>query len=699
METARIESPRFRTDLVAQPIDEEGQRFVDVTDPDSGATFRFYDVEYSIACAMDGRRDIDGLIEYALIELGLEASPTELSTVVATLADLGYLATGEAAAAAPPLSDDMLDLGAAGGTPGEGGVPGLADLPAEPMELGEPGKSPMAGPRPEAPRAPALELGHAGVVDGPDAPEIEMVVEPDEPVRTGGEMSFAGLLDADEAPTAVRDASRSQVDADEVPTMVRGDVAGGAAPADAHGLAGAAEPVDDFGDLEGLTPPPAEVPEPSLRPVTDASADDDGPTNLPPPQVHEFDDEDVSVDLSQHLSIDTEDVKEAVRASQVMAAVEVPPELLAEMEESEAAATKAVATAATKDAPVAAIGKTPRVKGKEPEPTQLPDKQPEIKAAAASEAAEKAAAEAAPSSGGVSPVLWVLLIIAILGGAAAYYFLVYKKDTTGSKRQPGARVVKPNKPTPPPVPVKPTTKLALTAATSAVVNMPADSVVAWIAEADSDVEKGALVAKLRDFARYEGKLKNFQDRELYYQGKQDKAQARLEQAQASGNAANTNRFEAEVAKFKAKVEEKQRGVKSTIEAMKAATLTAPAAGTVEQIARVKSWVKAGDPVVKISTLPILHGVFTVAKNKSAEFVVGGRVEVGSKIAPDKMATCDVVEVDGVEVKVECPTGGALTRDLEVVLLKLVADEPEHDPDGEPEIDPEPEIEVDPADDQ
>ena len=60
MQTA-TDRPRFRDDLVAQPLEEEGIRWVDVTDPNSGSTFRFYDVEYSIACAMDGARDIEGL--------------------------------------------------------------------------------------------------------------------------------------------------------------------------------------------------------------------------------------------------------------------------------------------------------------------------------------------------------------------------------------------------------------------------------------------------------------------------------------------------------------------------------------------------------------------------------------------------------------------------------------------------------------
>src|SRR5262249_40884299 len=83
--------PRFRADLVAQPIEEEGVRYVDVTDPASGQTFRFYDVEYSIACAMDGDRDVQNLIDWTLTELGIEASHEELVSVINTLADLGYL--------------------------------------------------------------------------------------------------------------------------------------------------------------------------------------------------------------------------------------------------------------------------------------------------------------------------------------------------------------------------------------------------------------------------------------------------------------------------------------------------------------------------------------------------------------------------------------------------------------------------------
>src|SRR5215207_7008338 len=86
-----MDRPRFRNDLVAQPLEEEGVRYVDVTDPNSGSTFRFYDVEYSIACAMDGARDVDNLAEWTRAELGIEASHDELQSVINTLAELGYL--------------------------------------------------------------------------------------------------------------------------------------------------------------------------------------------------------------------------------------------------------------------------------------------------------------------------------------------------------------------------------------------------------------------------------------------------------------------------------------------------------------------------------------------------------------------------------------------------------------------------------
>ena len=65
MQLSSVPRPRFRTDLVAECIEAEGQRFIDVIDPDTGDAFRFYEVEYSLACAMDGERDVQGLAAWA----------------------------------------------------------------------------------------------------------------------------------------------------------------------------------------------------------------------------------------------------------------------------------------------------------------------------------------------------------------------------------------------------------------------------------------------------------------------------------------------------------------------------------------------------------------------------------------------------------------------------------------------------------
>src|SRR6188508_2405255 len=90
-----MDRPSFRNDLVARPLDDGGQRFIELTDPDSGHSFRFYEIEYAIACAMDGERDVDELADWAKYELGVDPSRDEIQTVIGTLGDLGYLDTGE----------------------------------------------------------------------------------------------------------------------------------------------------------------------------------------------------------------------------------------------------------------------------------------------------------------------------------------------------------------------------------------------------------------------------------------------------------------------------------------------------------------------------------------------------------------------------------------------------------------------------
>src|SRR5688572_17145506 len=154
-------NPSFRTDLVAQPVSDAGQRFVDVTDPDSGKTYRFYEVEYSLACAMDGRRNVDELADWALDELGLQASREELESVIDTLSDLGYL-EGQAAAAGAnvPVFADEVELGASGGSTMS--AEAQVAVAADELELGTAGKGTVPRDRPVMPAPEPVELGAGG---------------------------------------------------------------------------------------------------------------------------------------------------------------------------------------------------------------------------------------------------------------------------------------------------------------------------------------------------------------------------------------------------------------------------------------------------------------------------------------------------------------------------------------------------------
>ena len=48
-------SPRFRQDLEASATEAEGVACVDVRDPGTGTSFRFYDFEYQLALQFNGQ--------------------------------------------------------------------------------------------------------------------------------------------------------------------------------------------------------------------------------------------------------------------------------------------------------------------------------------------------------------------------------------------------------------------------------------------------------------------------------------------------------------------------------------------------------------------------------------------------------------------------------------------------------------------
>ncbi len=616
METQTTTIPRFRTDLVTQPIEAEGQRFVDVTDPDSGTTFRFYEVEYAIACAMNGTRDLSGLASWALEELGLETSSAELATVINTLGELGYLE-------AETGSGDMT-LGAPGGKPAV--EPVAAAIEAGDFDLGAPGKSPIARVRP-TPMAPDdIALGAPGAASASAGA-----------AASSSEESFEGLLD-EEPPTSVRPAPPrpTAVSMDDEPTRRR-------------------EVIDemDFGDLEGITPPPAEVPSPKLRPITSAPlSDDDGPTNLPPPapgleEVAELAGPDVSVDLSEHLSIDADDVKEAVRQSQVMQAVDVPEELLAELGH-DTATPEPEAEKADSSAPVV-----------------LPDERAQVSrpvAAAVSEPDEEPAPVAA--KGGSGTLLFLIFLLIVVGAAAAYYFLVYKKklenqSSTAGTTQPTPAPVKPAPPPPPPAP-KATLEAA--AADQADVVMPKAGAVSWMADDGAQVAKGDPVAKLKGIERFERKLDEYVSRQEHYQHKLDKANEEMTAATTPAAKASAQRHIDEATR---KVEQKKQGqVDMTAEIAKL-TLVAPTAGTVKQVASAGGWMKAGSPVVQIAGPAEVQATFALPAGRTV--APGDTVKVSSESPGAQGVDCQVASVEGRNATVRCPASDALTAGSQVIL--------------------------------
>jgi hypothetical protein len=158
--SSSTERPLFRYDLQTTAIQESGKRYVDVSDPTGGASFRFYEVEYAVACGMDGQRDVAGIVRWAMLELELQTTPAEVSAIVAKLAELNYIETGDGVAVAKEPAAAADDSG---------------------FELGSSGKAPREVPRPVAAAAGAdLELGVAGrsdTVADPKKPSIDSEFE------------------------------------------------------------------------------------------------------------------------------------------------------------------------------------------------------------------------------------------------------------------------------------------------------------------------------------------------------------------------------------------------------------------------------------------------------------------------------------------------------------------------------------------
>ncbi|MEM9488122.1 MAG: hypothetical protein AAGC55_03200 [Myxococcota bacterium] len=578
MDTATTR-PRFRTDLVAQPIDESGQRFVDVTDPESGTTFRFYEVEYSIACAMDGQRDLPGLAQWAVDELGIapKPTPTELQRVISTLSDLGYLSDGSAR---------TTDFGL--------GHAGVAEAPPDPnlptgvdVELGLAGVDPSSESIP-IPKAPDIGLGNAG---GQGSPGAEVV----------------SLLDdvEDLEPTTIKKREDEETSAVDLP------------------------------------PPP--VPGDQVEPVASLTlsgrpnSDDDGPTNLPRASTSEFTDEEVSVDLTDHLKLGPDAVKEAVRQSKLIQAAEAD-------EIRQRASTPPPTPAATPPTPA------------QPTPTELPDK-PAAVAKPVEPPEQELVIDRKPVKEQSSSVglLLVLLVVILLGVAAAEYFLniIGLREMLGLDEQSEVQPppAKPPKPAKKPEPKPPTAQLAAVAIPAQEVTAAVKGSVDSILAAGTEVQADDIVVKLRGYERIEKKMKSTDARRVFYE-------ERLKKAQASNNAS-------EIAKAEAKVEEKQESYDSLAEELEALLIKAPTAGVIKTELADRASVESGQVLFSVELPDKLGATFTMPEGKS--YKADDEVKLAATSDNGKQLSCKVTASEGQSVTVECPPDSDFATDTEVVL--------------------------------
>jgi len=569
METATASRPRFRTDLVAEPIDEEGQRFIDVIDPDTGSAFRFYEVEYSLACAMDGERDVAGLASWAEEELGITPTSSELGSVIATLGDLGYLETG----AAQPAATEV----AVG--------PGVV-VPSTP-------------PRPTA---HDVELGSAGF-DGGDPEPVTRV--------------------------------------DDIPLGVAG--------------AGAAQTAAARARQVDLGPAGASMrPEPSKTPVGG-----------------------IEVDLSADLSVGADDVKEAVRASKVMKAAEIPPDLAAVLDSHEEPAplppkmpvfepppprpaAPPVVQAPVPPPPVARPVEPPRpVKG----PTRPP-----VELGAIPPTAKHAAPPLDTGAQRTSPVLLVLLVLVILGaGGFAFwkYYWVPRHKPAGTAPVPthaggtgaGSAAVPPP---PPPPPL--TAALAMSTPASIDVQSPLAGAIASIAADGAAVNQGDEIARIAGADKALGLVKDAQRTAASIQAQIDKLTAKRD---AATGAAQT-KLDEQVQERQASLAKKQEEQAALEAELGKYVIRAPATGALTiSTARGKK-VAANDVVATLQPVGAPTATFELRAGQA--FTPEQDVTLKLDGTGEATLDCKVTEVSGQKLVVQCASEGAPPDGTKVILV-------------------------------
>jgi hypothetical protein len=603
------ERPVFRQDLVAEAIEEQGAKYIDVMDPDSGNVFRFYEVEYSLACAMDGKRDVAGIVKWAQEELGLTPSPKEVQSVIATLADLRFIETG-----ATMLSDVPEAKASAKSSTSFDDYGEATTVGASPMDE-ELARGIVVGTAARGAAAMDVELGHAGTSGA----------------KAGGR---------DEA-------------------MPKADFDLGASGAAAASAKPPRAPVDDI----ALGASGAREPAKPAAAKTPAAGGD------------------LSMDLSDHLAVKPSDVKEAVRASKVMTAVEVPKELQDELDRpaakpAEKAAEKAVAKAAEKPAEKAVAKPAEKVADKAvAKAAEKPAEKAVAKPAekAADKAAKKPAVELPKQAPGkqpvappapqqrVNPALVILLILAAVGAGAYFFwkFVLAKPDAAETSRQ---KTAPPRKPGPPPPPVEAMAKIALETPPAQDVKSPVGA-LETVEAPDKDVKGGDVLATLVGAKALSTEIANLQKDVDKGAPALEAAQKELADAQQKeNNQAGVTAAQAKVDRVKKPLDDKKATIAKKQADLDKLTIKAQTDGKLGLLPTAKVGQKVGaDEVIAKITRPTVP-VATFKIPPTTKIGADGNISI---TAGDKTIVCTVSDAQTESIKVTCPADAGLAAGADV----------------------------------
>lgn len=670
--------PRLREDLLAEAIEEQGARFVDLIDPDTGSSFRFYDVEYSLACAMDGERDVPGLVKWAQEELGLAPSPAELQTVISTLGELGYLAGPQAAAritpvgmpaAEPAASELAVDLGRF-----QAPVVDAAPVAAAPVELGAAGPSVSLEP---APAPVELALGPSG------AAADELPTPDPSRVPTRPSVPRASRPKLEPVPEPRLEAVRPEPVRSSEPKVASPVRSSEPKVAPVRSSEPKAAPVRSS---EPKVAEPRRASEQALRANALAPV---------PPAMS-----DPSLNLS--LPIRPDDVKEAVRASREMRSVDVPSDLMEALEAAErpverrrpssvppmppvavpsVATTPSATLAAVKPSPAVLdpIAPLPGASVSVSEPLVSPSVPPLVPVVRTERPAllpvpkEPVAAPAVPAparSNKLFIALLVVAIIAVLAVIAIKLVLGKRADdggggVVGSGSAAGSAAPQPEvapPPPPPPAPVPVTATLTLVKASAVTVKMPAAGVLQSVVASGTDVKEGDAVAVLAGAKPIEQKIAQLRaDLDKRYPEDVKRIQANL--ARAAGNRELTAQYTAELNRRNARIAQRTTELEQANAELAKLSVPAAIAGKVTPMAKAGARLAADAEVASIEPAPYLRAITDL--REPVKQGVGDPIDLRAAEGGAPI-TCTVKVVQDTKVEMHCPLMEGFSDGTELV---------------------------------